>query len=43
VGGLWLREEAKQIMKEKRVATIQELFKGAAYNSDELSPDFNLN
>jgi len=36
VGGLWLRKTAKEIMNEKKVRTIQELLKGAAYDADEL-------
>ena len=36
VGGLWMKKSSKKIMSKHGIRTVQELFKGAAYDVDEL-------
>lgn len=41
IGGLWLKNSAKQQMINNGVTTIQDLFRGAAYNLDALWTRFS--
>lgn len=41
LGGLWLTKTAKESIKSNNIRTVQELFKGSAYNIDELWSRFS--